>query len=92
MLLLMTQQVYDHSKLQKLLENHRKDFACPMCQKKARNLTEQLYELRPYSGGDIILGGVAIVPIIPVTCEGCGNTVLINAVTAGVFQQTPAKK
>ena len=41
-------------------------------------------ELRPFRGGNFVIGRGPIFPVFPVTCNVCGNTVFINAVAAGV--------
>ena len=59
---------------------------CPLCGGKAWDLTDKAFELREFNDGDIVLGGPnnAIIPLVPVTCQKCGNTVLINAIQAGL--------
>src|SRR5437879_12622149 len=41
-------------------------------------------EIRVFSGGALNLGG-SLYPVFPVTCNNCGNTLLINAVIAGLM-------
>lgn len=59
------------------------DEKCPMCGVKNWEVAD-LVELRPYSGtSSFVLGGVH--PLLPVVCTNCGNTVLVNAVVAGLL-------
>jgi ribosomal protein S27AE len=60
---------------------------CTMCGESAWNVPEEIYELREFHGGGLVVGPVPIVPVLPVTCSNCGNTVLINAIVAGVVAQ-----
>lgn len=46
-----------------------------------------MYELREFHGGSMVIGGSALIPIVPVTCDNCGNTVLINGIMAGVVDR-----
>jgi predicted RNA-binding Zn-ribbon protein involved in translation (DUF1610 family) len=58
---------------------------CPMCGIIKWNVSDKLFELREYHGGDLVIGGQAsIIPLIPIICSNCGNTIFINAIVAGV--------
>jgi len=35
----------------------------------------------------MVVGPIPIVPVLPVTCATCGNTVLVNAIVAGVAKR-----
>jgi len=61
-----------------------KDVNCPMCNHNQWSASEEVFEIRKYYGGNVVLGQGPILPIIPVTCNNCGNTVLVNAIKAGV--------
>jgi hypothetical protein len=41
--------------------------------------------LRRYHDGALIGGGDPILPVFPVTCNVCGNTVFFNALKAGAI-------
>jgi hypothetical protein len=44
-----------------------------------------IYELREFHGGNMVIGGnSSIVPLVPVTCKVCGNTVLFNPLIVGI--------
>jgi hypothetical protein len=47
---------------------------------------DAVFELRRFHGGSLVVGGDPILPVFPVTCNVCGNTVLINAVRAQVVE------
>ena len=47
-----------------------------------------VFELREFHQGSLALG-TPIMPLVPVTCENCGNVVLISAVKAGALESNP---
>lgn len=58
---------------------------CPVCKSNDWEVPKEVYELREFHGGGMVLGGASsIIPITPVTCKVCGNTVLINPLIAGI--------
>lgn len=57
---------------------------CTVCGHNSWNVSDVLYELREFHGGSMVIGGSAIIPVSPVTCNNCGNTVLINPLVAGI--------
>lgn len=58
---------------------------CPVCKQNNWNVSSEVYEFREFHGGSMVIGGKSgIVPLIPVTCNYCGNTVLFNALIAGL--------
>jgi len=60
--------------------------ACPMCGQNNWTVSDNLFELREFQGGNIILGSGPIIPVFPVTCNNCGNTVLVNGIVSQVIQ------
>jgi len=60
---------------------------CPVCGTNGWNVEPQLAELRFLSVGGFAIGG-PVIPLVVVTCNNCGNTILINAIKAG-WQPTP---
>lgn len=49
---------------------------CPYCGGKWI-VTDKIFELREYTNGNLTLGA-PIQPVVTITCEDCGNTVLVN--------------
>ncbi len=72
-------------KLIKHLSDKWKGKACPMCGTGNWNVSDKVFELREYQDGNMVIGNVPIVPIIPVTCDNCGNAVMVNAIIAGAI-------
>jgi hypothetical protein len=60
---------------------------CPMCNGGTWNVSDRVYELREYHGGKLVVGGSPIVPVVPVTCDNCGNTVLVNAIVSEAVEK-----
>jgi len=57
---------------------------CTLCGNQQWTLGENIWELREYKGGDLVVGGV-LLPVIPVFCSNCGNTLFINAKISGAM-------
>lgn len=70
------------------ISNKWNNQCCPMCGGREWSVADKIFELREFNEGNLVLGGPnsSVVPLIPVTCEKCGNTVLINAITAGAIK------
>lgn len=62
------------------------DKPCPMCGSKNWVVSDKVYELREYHGGNIVIGGSPIVPIIPVSCDNCGNTIMVNPLISNTLK------
>jgi hypothetical protein len=77
---------YDAKKFLQYLNGKWAGRPCSQCGASAWQVQDSIFELRGFSGGSLVLGG-PIVPLIPVTCSNCGNTVLINAILAGAIEQ-----
>jgi hypothetical protein len=58
--------------------------SCPMCSGGPWNVQDSTYLLMEYNEGGLVVGG-PIIPVVPVICANCGNTVLVNAVVSGVI-------
>ena len=75
----------DYDKLLTHLNEKWKNNPCPMCQTATWSTPAKIFEIREFSGGSLVVGGVPIIPIIPVTCQNCGNTIFINAITSNLL-------
>jgi len=62
---------------------------CTLCGSNVWSIEQNLAELRFLSTGGFVVGG-PIIPLIVITCNNCGNTVLVNAMKAGWKPPTPA--
>lgn len=61
---------------------------CPLCKGREWNVSGEIFELREFNNGDLVIGGKSkIFPVIPVTCKNCGNTVFISALSTGLLKE-----
>jgi hypothetical protein len=58
--------------------------SCPMCGKGPWTVQEKVYQLSEFHGGNLVVGG-PLIPVIPVTCNNCGYTVVVNAILSGAL-------
>ncbi|NQT96572.1 MAG: hypothetical protein HQ562_02405 [Candidatus Marinimicrobia bacterium] len=68
------QQVIEH------LQSKWGESKCPLCNSGKWSVSDNIYELRQYNKGKLVIGKIPIVPVIPITCDNCGNTILVNAI------------
>ena len=88
----MTQKV-DIQKLIAHLQVKWGNRPCPMCGQTNWNVSDKAFELREFQGGDVVLGAGPIIPVIPVTCNNCGNTAFVNAIVSkAIDNQNPVQK
>jgi len=76
------------ARMQKWADTHWKHGACSICSSNAWEVGQDLAEMRPYSGGSIVLG-TGVYPLLPIICTVCGNTLLVNAIAAGITDRVP---
>jgi len=79
-------QKFNSGKFVNHLKEKWKGKPCPICGAGNWNVSDSIFELREYNQGDLIVGGGPIIPVVPVTCDNCGNTVLVNAIKAGIIE------
>ena len=79
---------FDVNKLIQELNVKWQNRPCPMCGNKNFTISDKVYELREFQGGNIVLGSGSINPIIPVICTNCGNSIMINALVAGAISKS----
>lgn len=61
---------------------------CPMCQGREWNVEDTIYELREFKDGNLIVTkDCRIIPVVPITCTNCGNTVLLNPLAIGLMEK-----
>lgn len=63
-----------------------KEKVCPICEKARWFISEEIFEMREFEHGKMIIGkGSAVIPVISITCEECGYILLFNALTLGLI-------
>ncbi len=70
------------------LEDKWKGRKCPMCNSNHWVISDIIYELREFRGGNLNAGS-PLYPVIPIICDNCGNTIFINALKAGALPTFP---
>ena len=65
--------------------------SCPMCKSMKWNVSDAIYEIRAFNQGNLVLGQGPILPIVPVTCNNCGNSILVNAFISGAIDKSNEK-
>lgn len=61
------------------------DRPCPMCGAISWQVESHAYQMMEFSDGNLVVGG-PVMPLIPVICRHCGNTILVNAILCGVVK------
>lgn len=59
---------------------------CQLCGNDEWEITEKVFQLYEFDNKGLLLKGAAY-PVIPITCKNCGNTILVNAIKAGVIDK-----
>jgi hypothetical protein len=73
-----------NSKLLSFIQSKWKPpYVCSCCASNSWNIGQELFQLTQFAGGAMIVGG-PLVPVAPLICTNCGNTVLVNAIVAGI--------
>ena len=65
---------------------------CPVCGNGNWSISDAVFELREFQGGNLVIGGQSgVFPVVPLVCDQCGNTLFLNAITLGVVS-SPGEK
>jgi predicted nucleic-acid-binding Zn-ribbon protein len=70
-------------KAQAWLQQNWKNWVCPYSGHRNWELGDIVVQGTPFIGGGLSVGG-PVYPLLVITCSGCGNTVFINAIKAGI--------
>ena len=74
----------DAEKIVSYLKEKWQGRTCPMCQTGNWIVQDNCFQLMRYDANAFVIGGT-VIPVIPVICNNCSNTLLINAILAGVI-------
>jgi len=77
--------VVNKEKLKEYLETKWHPINCRQCEQAAWVLPDKIFQLVEYQS-NFLPPGSPILPVIPITCSNCGNTILINALVASVLE------
>jgi hypothetical protein len=75
----------DTTALLEHLKRKWKGRSCQMCGTGNWNVQDKVFELAEFPQGSLMVGG-PVIPVIPVVCSNCGNTVLVNAILSGAVK------
>lgn len=70
--------------LQAINQKWTKSKDCPVCGNNQWIIPDELYEIKPYQGGNMIVGGPSYVHVATI-CQNCGHTHLFNAGALGLL-------
>ena len=59
---------------------------CPLCNSNRWTISDQVFQAPEFDYNGIIVGGISY-PMVPLTCQTCGNTYFINALFAGLIDK-----
>jgi len=79
---------YDTNKLIAHLKVKWAGRPCPMCLVGNWEVQDSIFQIMEFNEGSLVIGG-PIVPLVPVTCKNCGNTILLNAIVSGAHVPPP---
>jgi len=61
---------------------------CQFCDHNNWVLSDTLFEIREFTGGNIIIdNNTSVMPLIVIICGNCGNMIFINAVSLKIFNK-----
>lgn len=55
-----------------------------MCGNGPWSVQDRVYQLSEFHQGSMVVGG-PLIPLVPVTCNNCGYTIVVNAILAGAL-------
>lgn len=58
---------------------------CPICRENKWIVSDKTVELHFFNPGGLVIGG-PVIPLVVVTCNNCGHTLLFNALKVGAIQ------
>ena len=73
----------NEKKLEAYLQNKQIPF-CQFCGQNHWGVSSKLFQLLEFDSHGLTIGGSSY-PVIPITCNNCGNTLMINAIVAGLI-------
>ena len=76
-----------HQKLVEHINAKWKSQACWLCGTNSWDVAAYV-GLQLSDHGGLVIGG-QFLPVVAVTCKNCGNTVLVNAIIAGISPELP---
>jgi hypothetical protein len=63
---------------------------CEICGTANWSVVDRIYQIMEFSAGNLMLGG-PIIPFVVLSCNTCGNTHFLNAISLKVVDATTGK-
>jgi len=83
----------DREKVRRWLDTHwTGSHNCPICQSTNWALMGKAWELREFQGGDFVIGGQPILPVVALMCNVCGYTIFFNAIAVGAVDRPTSQE
>jgi hypothetical protein len=73
------------ARLQEKLAPYWVGLVCEFCRQSVWGISPTVFQLQAFRGGAAVFGPTSVVPLVCVTCNVCGNTKLLNAITLGLI-------
>jgi hypothetical protein len=71
----------------RFLKDNWKNRPCPMCGNLEWKIQGAVFQLVPWGEDHVVtVAGTANVPVVPVICTQCGNTLIVSAKIAGLVE------
>lgn len=86
----MGEEIYRDKVADWLKKNWKGAKQCPICHSNDWNIGSKPVEIREFSGGGLVVGG-PVYPLVNVTCNVCGYTLLFNAIVSGLIEREEKK-
>jgi hypothetical protein len=58
---------------------------CPICKNTTWDTLDIVFELKGYTQDPESNEQPTVMPLVPLTCKNCGNTILFNVIAAGIL-------
>jgi hypothetical protein len=65
---------------------------CQICESSDWILLHNVWELREYQGGGLVVGGGSVLPVVAMMCNVCGHTLFFNAIAIRVIEKPETRE
>lgn len=72
-------------KVTKFIKKYYENYECPVCHKSEWVLGSHIYQMPEFFDNDMdkLFKKTSTFPVLPISCDECGYTVLVSAITCG---------
>jgi hypothetical protein len=84
---------FDKLKVQQWLsENWSGPHECQVCKNSDWIILDNIWELRKFEGGGLVIGGAPVLPVVALMCNVCGQMLFFNAIAVKALERAEAAK